>query len=293
MPLNKRELAARYGWSYSFLKSNNELWGLFNRAVDRGYSPQRFVAELRDTGWYRKHGEAWRKNQLLKKTDPGTYRQRVQEKTREISDIATQMGVDLPRGGAFRNTAEMAMAMGWNDSHIRDFLSRWVDEFSQTGHYGGQAGEAENELRKYAWQMGVRLSEQALEGHLQNIVSGRQTTEDYKALIQSRAESAFPALANNIRQGQTVMQTMDPYMQTMGSVLEIDPNSLTPFDPQIRRAMHWTPSDNKETGSPEIMPMWQFETELRNDPRWLNTDNARKSLMGTARGVLQQMGVAF
>jgi len=44
-------------------------------------------------------------------------------------------------------------------------------------------------------------------------------------------------------------------------------------------------------GKPATKPLWQFEQELRKDPRWNYTNNAQQSLMNTARQVLQDFGL--
>jgi hypothetical protein len=38
-------------------------------------------------------------------------------------------------------------------------------------------------------------------------------------------------------------------------------------------------------------PLWQFEQELRQDPRWTYTNNAQEDLMGTARQILKNFGL--
>jgi hypothetical protein len=37
--------------------------------------------------------------------------------------------------------------------------------------------------------------------------------------------------------------------------------------------------------------LWEFQQQLRQDPRWNYTRNAQDSLMGTARKVLQDFGL--
>jgi hypothetical protein len=37
--------------------------------------------------------------------------------------------------------------------------------------------------------------------------------------------------------------------------------------------------------------LWQFEQDLRKDPRWNFTKNAQDSLMNTTRKVLQDFGL--
>jgi hypothetical protein len=40
-------------------------------------------------------------------------------------------------------------------------------------------------------------------------------------------------------------------------------------------------------------PLWQFETEVRSDPLWKKTKNAQDSMMGIARQVAKDFGLAY
>ena len=78
-----------------------------------------------------------------------------------------------------------------------------------------------------------------------------------------------------------------PYRQSMGAVLEVNPESVDLFDPTIRGAL----SSKTKDGTPAIKSIWQFERELKDDPRWMRTDNAQDQAMGVGRQVLSDFGV--
>jgi hypothetical protein len=40
-------------------------------------------------------------------------------------------------------------------------------------------------------------------------------------------------------------------------------------------------------------PLWQFENELRSDPRWKKTQNAQDSLMQVGHQVLADFGLKY
>lgn len=281
-------MAANYGWALSFLKSNPELWKLFNKSVSNNYSVNRFVASLRNTKWFKSHGEAYRQSQVLQKTDPGTYKQRMAALQSKVHDMAGAMGSQLSNTQANR-IANNAMWFGWDDGMIRNNLANFVSQVGTTGHYGGEAGQAEDELRTYAYNMGVKVSDSGLKGWLTNIVAQNQTVDTYKAYIQSQAEHAFPTLADKIKSGVTVKDLADPYIQQMSQTLEMDNSTIGLDDPTIRKALQNT--DNK--GQFQAQPMWAFEKQLKEDPRWMQTDNARSALVGTAQNVMKDWGFHF
>jgi len=41
------------------------------------------------------------------------------------------------------------------------------------------------------------------------------------------------------------------------------------------------------------MPLWQFENEVRNDPLWRKTNNARESMMTVAHQVAKDFGLVY
>jgi hypothetical protein len=73
----------------------------------------------------------------------------------------------------------------------------------------------------------------------------------------------------------------------MSNLLEIDPGTLTTFTPAIRKAMQGT--TDPKTGVRASTPLWQFEDQVRQDPRWQYTQNA-KDTMSTA---LVKLGADF
>jgi hypothetical protein len=194
-----------------------------------------------------------------------------------------------PPGRVMEQLTNHAIWFNYNEAQIREVIANYVNQEGTTGHYGGEAGQAEQELRMYAHNQGVWLSDQSLKSWLRNIVAVHQTTNDYKAYIQKQAELAFPNLADKIKSGVTVKDLASPYIQSMAQTLEVDDQSIGLDDQTIRKALQSTGPDGKF----ESKPLWQFEQDLKKDPRWMQTNNARNSLVGTAQNVLKDWGIYF
>lgn len=286
--INKEEMAANYGWALSFLKSHKELWKLFNTAVKKNYSVNRFVAALRNTKWFKTHGEAYRQSEVLRKTDPGTYNQRMQTLVSKVADMAAQSGSNVS-SSIVKRIASNSMWFGWDEGQIRGVLANYIGQMGNSGHYGGEAGKAEQELRNYAYNMGVTIGDGSLKNWLKDIIAQRQTTDDFKGYLQHQAELSFPTLADKIKAGVTVRDLANPYIQQMSQTLELDDASIGLDDPTIRKALQSTGPDGKF----ESKPIWQFESDLKKDPRWMMTNNARSSLVGTGQQILKDFGFHF
>lgn len=179
--------------------------------------------------------------------------------------------------------------MGMNDAQVRNVMANYIDQFGSTGHYGGEAGKAEDELRNYADDMGVTLSDTSLKGWLKDVVSLKQTTEDYKGYIQKQAESTYSVWADRIKSGQTLRQIAEPYMQQMGQILELNPAQITLQNNSIKQALQYKDKDGKAASK----TLWQFAEDLRKDPRWLKTNNARDSMMTAGQQILKDFGFHY
>lgn len=291
--IDPQELAANYGWALSVLKSNPELNKLFNQAVAHTWSPAMFTAQLRNTKWYKTSAEASRQNQVLRKADPAEWARRLAKSTATISDqyfALTGKKLDPKRAQAYGTSSLM---MGWSDAEILDQVGNTVTaQTLMKQGLGGTLGQAEQQLRQAAEDYGLDFSQGALASQLNNIA--RQTT-DVTAIIdnyRNTAKSKYAAYADQLDQGMTMRDIAEPYKQMMAKTLELSDKSLTINNPAIQQALTWKPPPKAGKAQPPTgMALWQFEQNLKNDPRWNKTQNAQDSIMAAGRKVLSDMGL--
>jgi hypothetical protein len=72
----------------------------------------------------------------------------------------------------------------------------------------------------------------------------------------------------------------------MSNILEVPSTGIDLFDPKIRSALSYTLPDGK-VGTKSI---YDFEKDLRQDPRWQYTNNAREQASSIATTVLKDFG---
>lgn len=282
--LNEAELAARYGFAMAVINSHPDLRNLFNRAVAETWTPERFQAELRNTSWFQANSENARNYEVLKAADPATFKARLDQVRTRMQMMAAELGALIP-AGEVENLANLFFKFGYDDNQIRQTLVKYV-QFTD-GRMLGQAGQWERELREYAAKMGVRLSDQAIEEQVRNAVAGKQTFQDALSWVQQTAASAMPHLAERFAAGDTLETVADPYKQTMAQLLELNPQQIDVFDPTIRAAL----THRDENGNTALRTLYDFENDLRKDPRWLKTKNAQDAAMATTNRVLRDMGL--
>ncbi len=292
--IDQNELASQYGWALAVLRSDKELSALFDRAVQSTYSQARFVAELRNTKWYKTRSESVRQSLVLQKADPAEYNRRVQRAKQAVADQYYAMTGRAMTDGTAALLGKQAFQFGFNDAEIRDMVGNTAK--SQTlmmkGGLGGTLGEAERQIRQAADDYGLDFSDTYIAGRLNDIA--RQKTDVTAEVNRYRqwAKSAYPALADQLDQGETVKDIAEPYRQMLARTLEVSDKSVGVADKQIKRALTYRPTVGKKVGPPTLMSLSQFEAEVKNDPRWDKTKNAQDSMMAVGRKVLQDMGLA-
>lgn len=287
--LDPQELAEQYGFASSFLNSIPELKKLFSDAVANGWSKDMFQAKMRNTKWFKTTSADERKYLLEMAADPATAQQRWDNMNLKMRQLANKLGIkeNEHTWKAIHEATRGMIYKGWDEAAARNYLGGYVDlgDIAE-----GEAGEAYDAMHQYAYQMGVKLSPEWYKTRAQNLVRGLATMQDFKSEIAALAKAQFPQWTKQIEGGQSVQDIAQPYLQSMATILELPPGSVNLFDTTIKKALTYT---NKSTLQKEAKPLWQFENELRADPRWKQTKNAQDSLMQVGHKILADFGMAY
>ena len=289
--LDRNELAERYGLSSALINSSKELKSLFNKAVSGSWSPQRFQASLKNTRWWKTQSSTLRKYITTKHTDPATWHQSRGAAAATIRQMATKVGLTGVTKAQLESAIHKKLALGWSDSRLEDWLGARVKV--QAGVMLGEAGEVFDQLHELAYLNGVKLSTSWYERNARAVVSGRTTIQSHENHIRRVAATMHPAFAAQIQAGQNAMDLAAPYIKATAGILELAETDVDLFNPHIAKAMRAKPKAGSAGSDGAQMPLWQFENELRKDPLWKKTNNARESMMTTARQVAKDLGLAW
>lgn len=235
--------------------------------------------EYYKTSYYKNLTSNAQTRQKKKASQPGVYAQELEAYKLEQKKRLTARGITVSDA-----TLEDAYLKGLSDTQV-DLNALIAAKGKPIG--GSTLGSVQN-LKEYADAFGMSYSQRSLDAWSQGIFSGTTTTEDIQAQIRRDSASAFPVYADQINKGTSVEALTSAYKSSMANILEIDADSITFNDPTLRRALQYIGAD----GKPAVKPIWQFETELRQDPRWEKTDNARKVGDSISLKVLRDLGLA-
>ena len=150
----------------------------------------------------------------------------------------------------------------------------------------GPSGKYFVAVKNLAYDNGIKISDNDALNYANKIVAGQVDENTVFNTIRESAASAFPSLAEKIKAGLDLKTLASPYIQSMSDILEVPDTAIDLFDPKIRSAMAYTTPDGK-VGTKSI---YDFEKELRQDPRWQYTNNARQAASSVANTVLKDFG---
>lgn len=271
-----------YGYVVLIARSNPELKKLLDKAAKEEWDSARFEREMMNTSWYKTHDERRRAIALQKATDPSTWKQTLANKTTAVASLAAQMGIQIN----VDYWAERALENSWDDATLRAIIFNNGRNPKLTG--GGEAAEVENFVRETYANYGFDLSPEKLRTYQEQILSGRNTTGGIENLVKNQAKKVYSQYADELDAGMTIRDIAEPYMQTMANTLEVPATSLDLRDKYIKKALGFQASD----GKPGVKPLWQFERELKDDPRWQYTKQARDETYAVLQQVGQDWGFA-
>jgi uncharacterized protein YxeA len=174
----------------------------------------------------------------------------------------------------------------WLTDKIKTQLVSGKQEVNKAAIPEGPSGKYFTEVKNLAARNGIMLSDEAATEYANKIVAGVLDADTAFNTIRESAASAFPQLADKIKAGIDLKTLADPYIQSMSNILEVPYSAVDLFDPKIRSALSFTLPDGK-IGTKSI---YDFEKELRQDPRWQYTNNAKKTVADSTLRVLQDFG---
>jgi hypothetical protein len=279
--------------------SPNPLYGVLNVVAQGGAgaaaAANKFNKALEKTNWYKANGSQALAAATVKYTQPTTWEESLANRKTFIKNTATDLGYQLS-DNTLNKLTETSLYQAYNpdyfgstdqQSALRTSIAKAAiaDKVDITT---GKGVNDLNQLKEYATQMGVTYGSDWYNqaGNDMADPSSQKNLDFYKNTVKTAALSKYSGFAGQINQGLTVSQIADPYIQEMAKTLELPSSSISLTDPLITKAMGTSMSPD---GIAQATPLWQFSQQLRQDPRWAYTNNARDYV----NGVVHQIGKDF
>jgi LysM repeat protein len=181
------------------------------------------------------------------------------------------------------------------DFFEKAYLSGWTDKQLDLNALGGTTkpltgGALGNTqiLKQYADAFGMSYNALTYDIWTKSLAAGTMAEDDIKAKMRQDSASAFPVFADQINAGKTLDSLASAYKTSIANILEKDPDTVSWTDPNLRKALQNIDKD----GKPILMPIWQFEKNLRSTTEWEYTNNARDTMDTLSLKVLRDWGLA-
>lgn len=174
---------------------------------------------------------------------------------------------------------ERAFIAGYMSNHIPD-PSEDLD---------GVAGQVQDLIDNYREQYGVNPTKSFISNSIKRIIAAEDPASEKANLEQQLKEQSqilYPALKEKIDAGLSVRAIADPFISTYSKLMEENDLNIGLDNKFVRSAL----SNKNEKGEYQIMDEDSFARQIRSTDEWLNTRNAKETMLGAADGILKQFG---
>ena len=150
----------------------------------------------------------------------------------------------------------------------------------------GASGVAQDMIASLSEAYGVKLSPALAYDSVRDIIQGKTDVDGLEQIFKEQAKILFPHLSDKIDAGLNPRKIADSYIANTVNILEKGPTSIDMFNPYVKEALTYKDKD----GNYALPTADEHARMLREKPEWLDTRNAKQSLMSAADGILRQMG---
>lgn len=265
---------------FNVLKTNN-----FKLGVLSGYKPGGSGAGYTPTASVRQYSPTEAKNTAVEAFRAFLQRnptnQELAEFTKDLNAAAarnpTETITKIVDGKAVTTTKGGFDVGSWARGYIS---ARYKNETDSL------ATRSREDLLNTAKAYGVNMGDAWYKRAGNQIMKG-QDPERYIDDIRKAAASRYTAFSDRLLAGDTLQDIASPYLQSYASTLELNPFDIDVMDPTIQQAL----LNTDDAGQNRPINLFEFERNLKKDPRWQQTRNAQQQYSGLATRILQDFGL--
>ena len=272
--------ATAFGLTKALIEAFPELKPIFDKFV-AGDKTQAEI-DYYNTNYYKNMTDTAQQRATKKATRFGAYSQELEAYV--VAQKVRLVGIGITDEKVLTNDfLEKAYLSGWTDKQL-DLNALGGTTKPLTG---GALGDTQT-LKQYADAFGMSYNALTYDIWTKSLAAGTMVEDDIKAKMRQDSASAFPVFADQINAGKTLDSLASAYKSSIANILEKDPDTVSWTDPNLRKALQNVDKD----GKPILMPIWQFEKNLRSTTEWEYTNNARDTMDSLSLKVLRDWGLA-
>ena len=316
----KSDFMAKYGEQAKFIASVPELGNLLTTAIAQNWSPTQWATQFANTQWAQQHPGDIGLAEIKRISAPEQYNTEYNAAQSRIASLSESLGIKLtPQQLGSQvdiNTPptldQNAVASGqdmtnWlmqhptaSDAQITQQMAKYGTIDPTTGP-GGTLKQFSNNLQNLAQQYGVlgQVSTDGTSKVFDNLaateaaagsnISDPAILAKYENQYRTQAMATYKPFADQIANGAKVSDLASPYLSTYASLMEVNPSdiqlgALTGPGAMVSKAL-------TGDGNGQVVNPYDFASQVRSQPSWLNTQNAHATLNSAADYMINKMGM--
>lgn len=280
------------GYNLTLLEDHGDAMEIMEKYLEiyktapESFNQLAFNAEMDESSLGQAYSVAAIKDLTRAEKFPELYAQEIEAERETLRDEVRKMGGTLT-DSELDQLVKDGRRLGLSPSQMTNKVAmEHLDYNAETG-FEGNAGKLEDDLTLWANKNGINLNTEAVNNYVRAI-SAKDT--DY-ATVQSDLRKqymtgAYPGWSDQIGAGQDIYDIASPYRQLMSRKLGIPEAQISFDDPLLAAGMQATGPDGKA----RIMPMHEFEQEIRKTDRYDKTPEAMNEMMNVGTELLKMFG---
>lgn len=251
---------------------------------------------IQNSEWYKSRDGSLRMAENARLSDPATWQRNVADLAGTLQRQAVQMGADLS-GQNLNELAEKILTENYlyvdrspdgqiPPSVVNSFLVPYIKQ-DKNGNFAGNAATNAASLRAMARDYGVTMTDKWYLDKVQRLQAGEISDADVRNELVMNAKSTWAPIADQISDTTPTAALASGYISAMAATWGIDEDTIDLNTPEIKRALTFI---DPNTGKPRQKSVWEFEQELRQDPRWDVTEQGQAELSAAGMSMMRDFG---
>ena len=226
---------------------------------------------------------------------PTAAQEMIERGSMAVKDRAVALGINLS-DEQVKDLGAQYWYQGWGETDEsgdprKDLLDDALNEFmgndlNTPEDMGGEYADLADKLKAISTNNGISFNDNYYNDIVSAVMRGESTEEDALRQIREQAAGYWPSYSDRIIAGSNARDLASGFLATMARDLEIDVSGIDLNDPLLRKAL--TGVDDK--GNPAPQSMWEFQMALKDDPRWMETNNAQNTISSSLSNIAKVMG---
>jgi hypothetical protein len=294
-------------WIAELVKQDPDLRRLFEKAI-RTDDLDGFLDDVYQSDWWNddKRSGSWKRAFRMEfAKDTTQWKDSIANAKKLIERAADSVyGITIP-ANVLDSLARRYMYQGWGeegDDGLAQFLAdafargyigkenKPTDPNAPGFELGGSALTNSRTWRDRASAFGLDYGDEWGQQTILKILDPKSkfTEDDAWNQIIKDAESLYPVFAGKLSKDFSVRDAGAGYISELARLLEIrDPSAIDLTDPLLRKAFTEIDQTTKE---PRLMPLWEFNQQVKKDERWQYTNNALNTYSSIGSDLARMMG---